>query len=340
MRGEMLIFLLTTTVAVALKIATFNCLAPVHKSHGERRESEVETAWYPRATKVLEMVNSLNTGGVSVLCLQEFWFDPRWVELFRDGTSLELVTARRRGVHPHDGSPRSDGVATLYDSRVFAKAETRTIDLSGGRVALCVALTDHQRRRIVVGNLHLPFPCSEKALNEQVVHAHAVADAVEMMGPDFSMIAGDFNCRSNQAAALALETRGFTNCARAYAAASLGLSGIGGNIDYGPTHRTHLGDDIQCDHVFARDYPSSSKSVFGYFDAASLKLTDVSRVVAGTIDASVDFPASFNVSDHLPVTAEFVDAGLDVSPSSVSDECLADDDLDWDCGAPDRDAIR
>ncbi|KAJ8609495.1 hypothetical protein CTAYLR_005453 [Chrysophaeum taylorii] len=293
---------------LALRVATFNCLAPVHKSAGLGREGDTEALWLPRGRAEVGFIREA-LRGVDVICLQEFWFVDKWVELFREALDgYELCTARRTGSHPHDGSARSDGVATLVARDTYEVDLARSVDLGRGRVALAVSL----RRRLeplphlLVANVHLPFPASDNSRRVQETHAREAARVLDDFRaddavPTLSLVAGDFNSRADDPPARALETMGFVNCATAYASMSL-ASGVGGVTDLGVTHLTHRGDSLQCDHIFARDdHPTP---FLGYFDKANLSLDNVGRV---NVDASnpVKWEPSFTISDHLPVIAEF-----------------------------------
>ena len=94
-----------------LQVATYNVLNPVHKSVGGGRESDIDELWLARAQRQASFVAE-TLGAADVICLQEWFFEPRWQKLFEEALpSHSLCTARRGGVHPHDGSERRDGLA-------------------------------------------------------------------------------------------------------------------------------------------------------------------------------------------------------------------------------------
>lgn len=300
-----------------LRVATFNTLAPIHKSTlSGGREGETESLWQPRGRAAVELIR--RSLSADVICLQEFWFEPGWVSMFEDLDGYALHTARRRGVHAHDGSRRSDGVATLVSSR-WTVETCAEVELDGGRVALVVAATAEALPRLVVANVHLPFPSDATARDDQAQHVTAVAQVVQSMCCDgtLGIVAGDFNCRDHEPAAQALERDGWTNCAKAYAAMSLS-SGLGGVTDLGVTHRTHRGEDLQCDYVFCRDATRGAAPP-GFFDAAGTTLSSVSRY-SPLLNAPTSWDPQFDISDHLPVTADFVCASTGRPPSPIDDE--------------------
>ena len=84
-----------------LQVATYNVLNPVHKSVGNNREADDDALWLARGRRQAAFVADA-LGGADVICLQEWFFEPRWSQLFEDALpSYRLCTARRRGVHPH-----------------------------------------------------------------------------------------------------------------------------------------------------------------------------------------------------------------------------------------------
>lgn len=94
-----------------LKVATYNVLNPVHKSVGSGREADDDKQWLARGKRQAAFVAEA-LGTADVVCLQEWFFEPRWQALFEQALpSHHLCTARRRGIHPHDGSRRRDGLA-------------------------------------------------------------------------------------------------------------------------------------------------------------------------------------------------------------------------------------
>lgn len=312
----------------SLRVATFNMLAPVHKSAGpEVREGECEWLWLPRGRQAVQfMAKALK--GCEVICLQEFWFEPAWMQLFEEMLgNYVLLTAQRSGLHPHDGSKRTDGVATLVCRKTHEIDESRRVEFEDGRVALVTSLIQRDRTRLVVSfaslprndslcqvaNVHLPYPANIAAKAKQTRHIEAIADTVDALcrnsrGPTLGVVAGDFNCREEDPAALWLEKSGWVDCAKAYALNNL-ASGVGGVTEVGVTHKTHTGDLLRCDHLFARDYrPDMHPTLgdtnleLGYFDYARLALVRVTRVEA---TKNVSWEPTFTFSDHLPVVAEF-----------------------------------
>ncbi|KAH8082952.1 Ca2-binding protein [Aureococcus anophagefferens] len=105
-----------------LRVATFNLLAPVHKSGvGATREADDDASWLARGARLADFVAE-TLGSSDALCLQEWFFEPRWGKMFEEALPRHaLVTSRRRGVHPHSGEARSDGVAMLVKGKLVGE---------------------------------------------------------------------------------------------------------------------------------------------------------------------------------------------------------------------------
>ena len=278
-----------------LRVATFNLLAPVHKSGvGATREADDDATWLARGARLADFVAE-TLGSSDALCLQEWFFEPRWGKMFEEALPRHaLVTSRRRGVHPHSGKARSDGVAMLVRGKVLAREE---VVFDDGRAALIVAV-DRSPRPVVVANVHLPFGSGGDAAAAQARQAAAVAEAAAALAArvdaSLALIAGDFNCGAAAPACAALEAAGWTNVVSASAAEA--LSSVGGRTCVGATHRTHRGEALCCDHVFA-----AGASAFGQCDGAA-RLVAAARVAPGGV---WDYDFLDKDSDHLPVSATF-----------------------------------
>ena len=279
-----------------LKVATYNVLYPVHKSVGSGREADDDKQWLARGKRQAAFVAEA-LGTADVVCLQEWFFEPRWQALFEQALpSHHLCTARRRGIHPHDGSRRRDGLAIFSRLPVIATEEAPVFD--DGRSGLVATLKRGGDRPVVVATCHLP--CGD-ALARQV-QASACAAAAERQArrsdASLTVLCGDFNENAAAPACVGLESLGWTNCAAAAATQALD-GGTGGTTFLGTTHRAHTGHALSCDHIFATDRSAGGQRSSGCFDAAGARLASTHRV-ADAWDPDFD-----RDSDHMPVVAEF-----------------------------------
>ena len=278
-----------------LQIATYNVLNPVHKSVGNRREADDDELWLARGRRQAAFVADA-LGAADVICLQEWFFEPRWSQLFEEALpSHRLCTARRRGIHPHDGSERRDGLAIFSRLPLVASEAVVAPVFDDGRSGLVATLQRRGDRPVVVATCHLPF--ADAAARQAQASACAAAAERQARRDDASLtvLCGDFNENAAAPACRGLEARGWTNCAAAAATQALD-GGTGGTTFLGTTHRAHTGDALSCDHIFATDRSSDGSS--GCFDAAGARLVAARRVADAWDPDFVD-------SDHTPVVAEF-----------------------------------
>ena len=280
-----------------LQIATYNVLNPVHKSVGNNREADDDKLWLARGRRQAAFVADA-LGAADVICLQEWFFEPRWQKLFEEALpSHELCTARRRGVHPHDGSERRDGLAIFSRLPLVASEAVAAPVFDDGRSGLVATLQRRGDRPVVVATCHLPF--ADAAARQAQASACAAAAERQASRDHASLIVlcGDFNEDASSPACRGLEARGWTNCAAAAATQAL-ESGTGGTTFLGTTHRAHTGDALSCDHIFATDRTEGGQRSSGMFDAAGARLVAARRVADAWDPDFVD-------SDHTPVVAEF-----------------------------------
>ena len=196
------------------------------------------------------------------------------------------VSERRPGGEK-EKNYREDGMAVLVNKKgklKLVKSEmVRTGPQRIAQIVHCEERINHNRknqRLVLIANAHLSFPggpCSVKNSRKQAYEAVTVARALEKYGNvllssesspstnkghshiskknekgHLQIIAGDFNSNSNGLAASRLMDKfHFVNCASATAEQTL-CSGSGGRVNLGVTHRTHLGEDVSVDHLFAR----------------------------------------------------------------------------------------
>ena len=279
-----------------LQVATYNVLNPVHKSVGNNREADDDALWLARGRRQAAFVADA-LGAADVICLQEWFFEQRWSQLFEEALpSHKLCTARRRGVHPHDGSERRDGLAIFSRLPLVASEAVAAPSFDDGRSGL-IATLKRGDRPVVVATCHLPF--ADAAARQ--AQASACAAAAERQArrdhASLTVLCGDFNENAAAPACRGLEARGWTNCAAAAATQALD-SGTGGTTFLGTTHLAHTGDALSCDHIFATDRTEGGQRSSGCFDAAGARLVAARRVADAWDPDFVD-------SDHTPVVAEF-----------------------------------
>lgn len=131
------------------RITTFNLLAPCYKrltddftasplqiTWGRRRESSDYGLWTCRTEALLDFMETLVDS--DLICCQEFWFHPEFVERFEDrfGSRFQLLTVRRTG-------DKADGAATLVrlDGRFQVTGHTSTgLGSTGDRIGQLVVL--------------------------------------------------------------------------------------------------------------------------------------------------------------------------------------------------------
>jgi hypothetical protein len=99
---------------------------------------------------------------------------------------------------------------------------------------------------------------------------------------------------------------GFVNCASCIAEQA--LSDTGGQVNLGVTHRTHRGEEVSVDHIFARisETKNDASHKLGYLDSWGTRVVDCCR---GDLELEgCSFPSKEEcvldiISDHRPVTA-------------------------------------
>lgn len=197
------------------------------------------------------------------------------------------------------------------------------------------------QRHVLFANTHLSFPGGPddlKNARKQAYEVMVVARTLEKEGMTYfssgtqkkhtnksaktllQIIGGDFNSNSCGMAAQKLTNRfRYVNCACATAEQTM-CSGSGGRVNLGVTHRTHLGEDVSVDHIFARLISSSNKTSeaknsYNGTDISSSPVLDHLHLrnlgylphgvqVVNTRRQYLQFDGESIISDHRPVTAE------------------------------------
>ncbi|KAL6057651.1 Endo/exonuclease/phosphatase domain-containing protein [Balamuthia mandrillaris] len=145
-----------------VKVATFNVLAPCyHIIEGGKTESRDEARWRKRHEE--QCLASLRTIDADVVCLQEYWFHPPFMQLY-SSTFEKLGFAEERAKR---SGKKADGLAIFYRKQSGAHKpslrvlDTRPIEFRdcGNRVALLVLFQCVETGGcFVVVNTHLTFP--------------------------------------------------------------------------------------------------------------------------------------------------------------------------------------
>ncbi|KAL7471704.1 hypothetical protein ACHAXS_012005 [Conticribra weissflogii] len=274
----------------AFTITTFNILAPVHRSmgHTNRRESEREDWWRPRAEAVATYISE-NLASSDVILLQEWWFDDQFSSIFDSitGHLFDRVAERRPGgvlygeefscfaKSDPDRPLREDGMCCLVNRNgKLDLVKSETVLTGPQRIAQIVQCKEkgEDGRDVFLANTHLSFPHDEDSRRndrrqafEITLIQRALSKARRRISrgktssssdagtanESLEIICGDFNSEPTGLAASQLEARDFVNCASAIS-------------EYmGVTHFTHRGEEISADHIFIRSHRSGSGSRSG-----------------------------------------------------------------------------
>ncbi|KAL7484345.1 hypothetical protein ACHAW6_009984 [Cyclotella cf. meneghiniana] len=255
-------------------ITTFNILAPVHRSmgHSNRRESERETWWRPRAEKVAKYIAD-NLSSSDIILLQEWWFDEKFTGVFDSilGDQFDRIAERRPGRNAdniytplqqnHDSNViRDDGMCCLINKRGKLELIDSSKVLTGPqRIAQIVHCRERGQasagRDVFIANTHLSFPKDEDQVKNDRRQAYEInliqralskrsrsrqADEGETKKEVLEFICGDFNSEPNGFASAQLESRDFVNCASAK------------GEQMGVTHCAHTGKEMSADQIFVR----------------------------------------------------------------------------------------
>jgi len=243
------------------------------------------------------------------------------------------------------------GRLQLLKSQKILTGPQRIAQIVHCQERLCEASKDSKRqnekknhpnmRHVFLANTHLSFPGGPDDIinaRKQTCEAMLIARALEKEGihvfangnnysndDDSStnallqIIGGDFNSNSCGMAAQKLTKRfQYVNCACATAEQTM-CSGSGGRVNLGVTHRTHRGEDVSVDHIFARllcnDKNMEDKNAFNGTDILPSPMLDHSHLrnlgylpkgvqVLNTRRQYLKLDGESIISDHRPVTAE------------------------------------
>ena len=232
----------------------------------------------------------------------------------RRSRAHRLCTARRRGVHPHDGSERRDGLAIFSRLPLVASEAVVAPVFDDGRSGLVATLQRRGDRPVVVATCHLPF--ADAAARQAQASACAAAAERQARRDDASLtvLCGDFNENASAPACRGLEARGWTNCAAA-AAARKRSTGTGGTPFLeqrtGAHGRRAVVRPYFCDGSVRR-----RPAVFWLLRRGGRAPRVAARRVADAWDPD------FVDSDHTPVVAEFSFRETKAAPAAVADPFL------------------
>lgn len=334
------LLLLSANIIYALTITTFNILAPVHRSMTteNHRESERVDWWRPRAVGLADYI-AQQFSDSDIIVLQEWWFDDDFCAIFDAalGDQFTRIAERRPGIGDEEGCPpRDDGMCCLVrNTGRLEFIKSMAVKTGPQRIAQIVHCREHCRylkivgatpRDVFIGNAHLSYPGHPNpVVNEkrQEKEALIILDALTKVSVEWSTntnthrleaICGDFNSDSTGLASSLVESRGYANCASAYAEQNL-HGGVGGRVNMGVTHRDHLGRTVSVDHIFVRsargdgisgaensrrkDGSSYYALALGFLDTRGTRVLNVQR-------GNIHLEGQAVLSDHRPVTAKIV----------------------------------
>mmetsp|Transcript_15301 Transcript_15301/g.44432 ORF Transcript_15301/g.44432 Transcript_15301/m.44432 type:complete len:457 (-) Transcript_15301:234-1604(-) len=137
----------------------------------------------------------------------------------------------------------ADPVANVRKQAMEVQLAARALD----KVVATAAAADAAEEEGVV-------PIPDGLLEERRRRSGSGGGPDEQASSHLQIIGGDFNSNSLSLPALKLESPrwGYVNSATATAALTMASGSIGGRINLGVTHRTHRGEDVSVDHIFAR----------------------------------------------------------------------------------------
>jgi hypothetical protein len=328
----------------SLTITTFNILAPLHRTMtpDNNRESEREDWWRPRAVGVANYIKQQFSES-DIILLQEWWFDDEFSAIFDTalGDNFERIAERRpgpKGENEEECTPRDDGMCCLI--RRMGRLEliqSTSVQTGPQRIAQIVHCRERIKttnpnneatkttpRDVFLANAHLSYPgLPDPVINDKrqesevsiILSALCKAGIAWSANPNndrLEAICGDFNSDSTGLASLLVESRGYANCASAYAEQNL-HSGVGGMMNVGVTHKDHLGRSVSVDHIFVRSArgegvsgPENSRRkdgssfyalALGFLDTKGTRVLNVER-------GNIHLEGQAVLSDHRPVTAK------------------------------------
>ena len=179
-----------------------------------------------------------------IICLQEFWFDPAYNEIFRSalGETYDFHTVQRTG-------GKTDGVAVLLRRGKWDMLSSLGLSLSpvGDRVALIMHLQSRNGASgvapgedMILVNTHLAFPHNVMDRANQMSQIKTITKAVEELVRGSGLpamtprvVVGDLNVEGTDPVCRHLGMNGFRS---AFASLHREQRVI--------THRTHRGDEV------------------------------------------------------------------------------------------------
>mmetsp|Transcript_3176 Transcript_3176/g.7513 ORF Transcript_3176/g.7513 Transcript_3176/m.7513 type:complete len:449 (-) Transcript_3176:139-1485(-) len=282
----------------AFTITTFNILAPVHRSmgHTNRRESEREDWWRPRAEAVASYISE-KLASSDVILLQEWWFDDQFSSIFDSitGHLFDRVAERRPGGvlygkefscfaknDPHRPL-REDGMCCLINKNGKLDLVKSEQVLTGPqRIAQIVQCKEkcEDGRDVFLANTHLSFPHDEDSrrndrrqafeitlIQRALSKARRRTSRGKTSSSSHPFSSPNSNYFEDETANESLEVicGDFNSEPTGLAASQLEardfVNCASAISEYmGVTHFTHRGEEISADHIFIRSHRSGSRS--------------------------------------------------------------------------------
>ena len=193
-------------VAGDFRITSWNLLAPCYKRMSTRditsgrrmRESHLQSKWLARAQNTLSFLREEIYPTSSIIALQEFWLDDKYVSMFtedfkRQGFDLRIL--QRTGL-------KDDAVALVINNDVFEIKGSENVSLctQGDRVALLLWLCHRKTgKNVLIANTHLSFPHNVFDRMNQMRQMQTLTEVIDryatnnVIGLCTRIILGDFN---------------------------------------------------------------------------------------------------------------------------------------------------
>ena len=188
------------------RITSWNLLAPCYKRMSTRditsgrrmRESHLQSKWLARAQNTLSFLREEIYPTSSIIALQEFWLDDKYVSIFtedfkRQGFDLRIL--QRTGL-------KDDAVALVINNDVFEIKGSENVSLctQGDRVALLLWLCHRKTgKNVLIANTHLSFPHNVFDRMNQMRQMQTLTEVIDryatnnVIGLCTRIILGDFN---------------------------------------------------------------------------------------------------------------------------------------------------
>lgn len=298
-----------------ISVLSWNTLAPVYfreaASRSGRRARGATEADQPKAfvARHRQICCALAASSADIICLQEHWFSPQLVDLYKDhlGSQGYRYEALQRTAWNCDGRSE-DGVALLVKSASFEIESRHDVcfhdyGIPQDRVALILSLRDTrdgqsgpESRRLAVLCTHLTYPHSTYDEEAREAQISACLDALRHLPEGTPVIvAGDLNGPASDNVGRRLLAQGL-QCA---------WSDVHGRLCE-ITHLDHRGRHFASDHVWSRGPLAAERAVL--LPECAPDSARLTRPAIGAVHSDTD-PTVLEdfgqLSDHRPLLVSF-----------------------------------